>query len=117
MQRAAKREQYQSAQVVLIQPVHEGKRRMESLVARAGWWLVALLAALLMFVNALDAPFAVHMAIFALAAIAGLVTNLRTSDYKLAAVGLKPAINQSRYDDDLIRAGVILTTFWSAPGF
>ena len=90
---------------------------MESLVARAGWWLVALLAALLMFVNALDTPFAVHMAIFALAAIAGLVTNLRTSDYKLAAVGLKPAINQSRYDDDLIRAGVILTTFWGCVGF
>ena len=90
---------------------------MESLVARAGWWLVALLAALLMFVNALDAPFAVHMAIFALAAIAGLVINLRTSDYKLAAVGLKPAINQSRYDDDLIRAGVILTTFWGCVGF
>ena len=90
---------------------------MESLVARAGWWLIALLAALLMFVNALDAPFAVHMAIFALAAIAGLVTNLRTSDYKLAAVGLKPAINQSRYDDDLIRAGVILTTFWGCVGF
>ena len=90
---------------------------MESLVARAGWWLIALLAALLMFVNALDAPFAVHMAIFALAAIAGLVTNLRTADYKLAAVGLKPAINQSRYDDDLIRAGVILTTFWGCVGF
>ncbi len=90
---------------------------MDSLVARAGWWLVALLAALVMFVNAVDAPFAVHMAIFALAAIAGLVTNLRTSDYKLAAVGLKPAINQSRYDDDLIRAGVILTTFWGCVGF
>jgi cytochrome c oxidase cbb3-type subunit I len=90
---------------------------MESLVARAGWWLVALLAAIVMFVNAADSGFAVHMAIFALAAIAGLVLALRNSDYKLAAAGLKPAINQSRYDDDLIRAGVILTTFWGCVGF
>ena len=90
---------------------------MESLVARAGWWLVALLAAIVMFLNAVDAPFAVHMAIFALAAIAGLVLALRNTDYKLAAAGLKPAINQSRYDDDLIRAGVILTTFWGCVGF
>jgi cytochrome c oxidase cbb3-type subunit I len=45
------------------------------------------------------------------------VINLRNSDYKLAAVGLKPAINQSRYDDDLVRAGVILTTFWGCVGF
>ncbi len=90
---------------------------MESLVARAGWWLVALLAAIVMFVNAVDTGFAVHMAIFAMAAIAGLVLALRNTDYKLAAAGLKPAINQSRYDDDLIRAGVILTTFWGCAGF
>ncbi len=90
---------------------------MDSLVARAGWWLVALLAALVMLVNAVDGPFAVHMAIFALAATAGLVINLRNTDYKLAAAGLKPAINQSQYDDDLIRAGVILTTFWGCAGF
>ncbi|MBN8485907.1 MAG: cytochrome-c oxidase, cbb3-type subunit I [Sphingomonadales bacterium] len=90
---------------------------MESLVARAGWWLAALLVAVFMFANAQDAPFAVHMAVFALAALAGLVLSLRNTDYKLAAAGKKPAADQGRYDDDLIRAGVILTTFWGCVGF
>lgn len=90
---------------------------MESLVARAGWWLVALLFAMFMFANALDTGFAVHMAIFALAALAGLVLSLRNADYKLAVAGLRPTVDQSRYDDDLIRSGVILTTFWGCVGF
>ena len=90
---------------------------MESLVARAGWWLAALLVAVFMFANAQDAPFAVHMAVFALAALAGLVLSLRNTDYKLAAAGRKPAVDQGRYDDGLVRAGVILTTFWGCVGF
>ncbi len=90
---------------------------MESLVARAGWWLVALLFAMFMFANALDTGFAIHMAVFALAALAGLVLSLRNADYKLAVAGLRPTVDQSRYDDNLVRAGVILTTFWGCVGF
>ncbi len=90
---------------------------MESLVARAGWWLAALLVAVFMFANAQDAPFAVHMAVFALAALAGLVLSLRNTDYKLAVAGKKPVVDQGRYDDGLVRAGVILTTFWGCVGF
>ncbi|MGE8142968.1 cytochrome-c oxidase, cbb3-type subunit I [Novosphingobium sp. NPDC080210] len=90
---------------------------MESLVARAGWWLVALLFAMFMFANSLDTGFAIHMAIFALAALAGLVLSLRNADYKLAVAGLRPTVDQSRYDDGLVRAGVILTTFWGCVGF
>jgi len=90
---------------------------MESLVARAGWWLAALFVAMFMFVNALDVGFAVHMAVFAIAALVGLVVALRGTDYKLAAAGRKPAIDQGRYDDELVRWGVILTTFWGCVGF
>jgi len=90
---------------------------MESLVARAGLWLVALLVAMFMFANAVDSGFAIHMAVFALAALAGLVISLRKTDYKLAAAGVKPVADQSRYDDDLVRTGVILTTFWGCVGF
>jgi cytochrome c oxidase cbb3-type subunit I len=90
---------------------------MESLVARAGWWLAALLFAVFMFANSVDTGFAVHMAIFALAALAGLVLSLRRTDYKLAVSGQKVVADQSRYDDDLVRAGVILTTFWGCVGF
>jgi cytochrome c oxidase cbb3-type subunit 1 len=90
---------------------------MESLVSRAGLWLVALLFALFMFVNSVDSGFAVHMAIFGLAAVAGLIVSLTRTDYKaLVTTGIAPP-DQSRYDDDLIRTGVILTTFWGCVGF
>jgi cytochrome c oxidase cbb3-type subunit I len=70
-----------------------------------------------MFANSVDTGFAVHMAIFALAALAGLVLSLRRTDYKLAVAGQKFVADQGRYDDDLVRAGVILTTFWGCVGF
>ncbi|MDE2436034.1 MAG: cytochrome-c oxidase, cbb3-type subunit I [Sphingomonadales bacterium] len=90
---------------------------MESVVARAGVWLAALFVAIVFFVNAVDTGFAVHMAIFALAALAGLVITLTKTNYLAVATGVKVAADQSRYDDDLIRAGVILTTFWGCVGF
>ncbi|MFM5954922.1 MAG: cbb3-type cytochrome c oxidase subunit I, partial [Novosphingobium sp.] len=90
---------------------------MDSLVARAGLWLAALLIAVFMFANAVDSGFAVHMVIFALAALVGLVFSLRGSNYKMAAAGARPLVDQGRYDDDLIRTGVILTTFWGCVGF
>ena len=90
---------------------------MESLVTRAGLWLVALLFAIFMYVNAVDAGFAVHMAVFGLAALIGLIVSLRKPDYKALAAGTVPAPDQSRYDDDLVRTGVMLTTFWGCVGF
>ncbi len=90
---------------------------MESVVARAGWWLVAVIIATVFFVNAVDTGFAVHMAIFGLAALAGLIVALRKTDYLALANGTRLAVGQSRYDDDLIRMGVILTTFWGVVGF
>ena len=90
---------------------------MESVVARAGIWLAALFVAIVMFVNAVDTGFAIHMAIFGLAAIAGLVISLRKTNYLAVANGTRIAADQSRYDDDLIRAGVILTVFWGVVGF
>ncbi len=90
---------------------------MESVVARAGMWLAALFVAIVFFVNAVDTGFAVHMAIFGLAALAGLVISLRKTDYLAVANGTRLAVDQGRYDDDLIRIGVILTTFWGVVGF
>mgnify|MGYP000033981049 CR=1 FL=1 len=90
---------------------------MESVVARAGWWLVALFFAIFMFANAVDTGFAIHMAIFGLAALAGLAITLTKTNFLAAANGTKVVGDQSKYDDDLIRAGVILTTFWGVVGF
>ncbi|MEN9684197.1 MAG: cytochrome-c oxidase, cbb3-type subunit [Pseudomonadota bacterium] len=90
---------------------------MESVVARAGWWLVALCFAIFMFANAVDTGFAIHMAIFGLAALAGLVISLTKTNYFAVAKGIRISGDESKYDDDLIRAGVILTTFWGVVGF
>ncbi len=91
---------------------------METVLARAGWWLAALFIAVLATAGAQDSGFAVHMAIFALAALTGLVVALRGADYRAAARGLlKMPDNQGLYDDDPIRWGVIATVFWGLAGF
>ncbi|MCB2058325.1 MAG: cytochrome-c oxidase, cbb3-type subunit I [Novosphingobium sp.] len=90
---------------------------MESIVARAGLWLVALMFAIFMFVNAVDTGFAIHMAVFGLAALVGLGFSLVKTNYLAAATGTGVALDQGKYDDDLVRAGVILTTFWGVVGF
>ncbi|HNN56280.1 MAG TPA: cytochrome-c oxidase, cbb3-type subunit I [Novosphingobium sp.] len=90
---------------------------MESIVARAGLWLVALMFAIFMFVNAVDTPFAIHMAVFGLAALVGLGFSLVKTNYLAAATGTGVAVDHGKYDDDLVRAGVILTTFWGVVGF
>lgn len=91
---------------------------MESVVSRAGWWLVALFVSIVAMAMAIDWGFAVHMGIFALAALIGLVVSLRSTDFHAAARGiLRMPPDESRYDDDLIRLGVIATVFWGMAGF
>jgi cytochrome c oxidase cbb3-type subunit 1 len=70
-----------------------------------------------MFVNAIDTGFAIHMAIFGLAALAGLAITLTKTNFLAAVTGSKGLVDQGKYDDDLIRAGAILTTFWGVVGF
>jgi cytochrome c oxidase cbb3-type subunit 1 len=91
---------------------------MESVVSRAGRWLVALFFSIVAMAAAIDWGFAVHMGIFALAALIGLVISLRTTDFHAAARGiLRMPDDESKYDDDLIRFGVIATVFWGMAGF
>ncbi|MCZ8326062.1 MAG: cytochrome-c oxidase, cbb3-type subunit I [Sphingomonadaceae bacterium] len=91
---------------------------MESVVSRSGWWLAALFISTVAMAKAIDWGFAVHMGIFALAALIGLVISLRTTDFHAAARGiLRLPDDQTRYDDDLIRFGVIATVFWGMAGF
>jgi len=90
---------------------------MDSLVARSGLWLVALLFAVFMYANAVDGGFAVHMAVFGLAALAGLAISLRKTDYAALATGKGVVADQGRYYDDPVRWGVILTVFWGCVGF
>ena len=91
---------------------------MESVLARAGWWLAALLLAILAYASAADSGFAVHMVIIALAAFIGLWVTLSKTDYgAIASRAIQTPPDQSRYDDDPIRWGIIATVFWGMAGF
>jgi cytochrome c oxidase cbb3-type subunit 1 len=86
---------------------------MELALSRTGLWLVALLIAVAACAAAVDTGFAIHMGIVALACIIGLVVTLRGVDLSKAVL----APDQGRYDDDVIRWGVIATVFWGMAGF
>jgi len=91
---------------------------MDTLVMKAGGWLFAGIFAVLLAASAADSGFAVQMGIVALAALLAAVGAVRGADYGLMARGgsIRPA-NQSLYDDDPIRWGVIATLFWGVVGF
>ncbi len=91
---------------------------MESVLARAGWWLAALLISTLAYASAADSGFAVHMVIIALAALIGLWVTLSSTDYgAIARRAIQTPPDQSRYDDDPVRWGIIATVLWGMAGF
>ncbi|BBB09026.1 cytochrome-c oxidase, cbb3-type subunit I [Sphingopyxis sp. EG6] len=90
---------------------------MDGLVIKAGGWLALALLALVMAALAVDAPFAVHMGIVAVAALAVLWTTVSGADYGAMARGLlKMPASEGVYDDDPVRWGVIATLFWGIAG-
>jgi cytochrome c oxidase cbb3-type subunit I len=90
---------------------------MDTLVAKAGGWLGLAFLALVMAAVAVDAPFAVHMIIVALACLLMLWATVSRADYEAIARGLlKMPADQGVYDDDPIRWGVIATLFWGLAG-
>jgi cytochrome c oxidase cbb3-type subunit 1 len=94
-----------------------GDKHMDGLVIKAGGWLALALLALVMAALAVDAPFAVHMGIVAVAALAVLWATVSQADYGAMARGLlKMPASESVYDDDPVRWGVIATLFWGIAG-
>ena len=71
------------------------------------WGVLALLA-ITMGAKAEDTPFAIHMFIFAAAAILALV-------FKARSFG-QPAPDASGYNDDIVRWGALITLFWGVVG-
>jgi len=90
---------------------------MSTTLARAGVWLAVLLVAIMATAAARDAAFAIQMATVAFAAVVALAYSLRSADYLAARNGTVTVADQSRYDDDPIRWGVIATVFWGMAGF
>jgi cytochrome c oxidase cbb3-type subunit 1 len=86
------------------------------LMKSGGWLLVAILATLAIMASA-DFGFSVHLAIIAAAALAAMVWTLRSADYEALLSGVPRPADQSRYDDEVIRWGVIATLFWGVAGF
>jgi cytochrome c oxidase cbb3-type subunit 1 len=91
---------------------------MDGLVMKSGGWLLIGFVAVIAMAASADFGFTVHLGIIAAAAFACLFVTLRNADYGALAQGLKPApVDQGRYDDEIVRWGVIATLFWGLAGF
>ncbi len=90
---------------------------MEQLVMKAGGWFALALLAAAAAVMAADSGFAVHMTIVAATGLLLAALTLKRADYGAIIRGALKMPDQGRYDDDMIRWGVIATIFWGLAGF
>jgi cytochrome c oxidase cbb3-type subunit 1 len=90
---------------------------MEAVVRRLGVWALVLLAAISAIALTPDSGFAIHMGIVALVAVILIVATLSSYDPMAKAQSIfRMPPGPSRYDDDVIRWGVIATMFWGIAG-
>ncbi len=90
---------------------------METVVRRLGVWALVLLAAIAAIALTPDSGFAIHMGIVALVAVILIAVTATSYDPMAKAQGIfKMPPGPSRYDDDVIRWGVIATMFWGLAG-
>ena len=91
--------------------------RMDDLLFRVFVWLAIALVALFAGIGAADSGFAIHMGIVVIAALLTAWLTMQRADYAVLT-GLAPAVlaDRGRYDDDVIRLGVLATLFWGIAG-
>ncbi|WP_301750229.1 cytochrome-c oxidase, cbb3-type subunit I [uncultured Erythrobacter sp.] len=90
---------------------------METVVRRLGVWALVLLASIAAIALTPDSGFAIHMGIVALVAVILIAVTASRYDPMAKAQGIfKMPPGPSRYDDDVIRWGVIATMFWGLAG-
>ncbi|MCL6699011.1 cytochrome-c oxidase, cbb3-type subunit I [Sphingomonas sp. NSE70-1] len=87
---------------------------MDTLLTRTGSLLLVVFVATFLIAVSADFGFSVHLAIIAAAAFIAMIFTLRNGDYDPLAA--PKGADQSRYDDDPIRWGVIATMFWGVAG-
>ncbi len=90
---------------------------MEKVVSRAGLWFVIVILAVMAVALAKDSGFAIHMSIVGLAAAIALWVSISGADYSAIAKGILRTPDETRYDDDPVRWGVLATVFWGTAGF
>ena len=84
---------------------------------KSGGWLLAAVVAILLIGVSADWAFSVQLGIVAVAALLAMAGTIRGADWDAIAAGLKPKpADQGRYDDDIVRKGVIATLFWGVAG-
>lgn len=90
---------------------------METVVKRLGAWAAVLLAAIIAIALTQDRGFAIHAGIVALVAGVLIMATLGTYDPLARAQSIfRMPPGPSRYDDDVVRWGVIATMFWGLAG-
>ena len=90
---------------------------MEAVLGRVGIWALVLLACIAAIAGAQDTGFAIHMGIVALVAVIVVLFTLSSYDPMAKAQSIfKMPTDPSRYDDDVVRWGVIATMFWGIAG-
>ena len=88
---------------------------MDSIVLKAGSWLLVSLLAIIAAAFAADAGFAIHLGIIGAAALVAMWGTMSSADFSLGA--RRSSVDLGRYDDDPVRWGVIATVFWGIVGF
>jgi len=90
---------------------------MHDLLFKVFGWLAIALLALFAGIGAADSGFAIHMGIIVIAALLTAWVTMTRADYSVLT-GLAPSVlaDRSRYDDDVIRLGVLATLFWGIAG-
>ncbi len=90
---------------------------METVVKRLGGWALVLFASIAAIALTPDRAFAVQMGIVALVALVLIIATATSYDPLARAQGIfNMPPGASRYDDDVIRWGVIATMFWGIAG-
>ena len=91
---------------------------MEATLSRTGIWFAILLLCLAATATAADSLFSAHMLIVSIAAFIGLIATVWNTEFDARTREvLRLPSDDSRYDDDPIRWGVIATVFWGIAGF
>ncbi len=87
----------------------------DDILLRSGGWLLIAIVAVFAAAVAADTPFAIHMGIAAAAATLTAFVSMR--GISLLPTRSAEARALERYDDEVIRWGVIATVFWGVVGF
>ncbi|MCL9998086.1 MAG: cytochrome-c oxidase, cbb3-type subunit I [Erythrobacter sp.] len=90
---------------------------METVVKRLGMWALVLMASIAAIALTPDSGFAIHMGIVGLVAVILIVATATSYDPLAKAQSIfRMPPGAGRYDDDVIRWGVIATMFWGIAG-